>query len=128
MNSDLIAWVSGGIVGAVFVYAGVSKLAIGPDWKVQAGDLEVPRVVVSFVPWLEIAVGLLLIGRVISGVANVAALVMLVSFTALIVGQLLRGKRPPCACFGRRSTRPIGWSDVTRNMVLITMILIAVFV
>ena len=128
MNSEIIVWIFSALVGAVFVYAGVSKLAIGPDWKVQAGDLEVPRVVVPFVPWLEIAVGLLLIGRVISGVANVAALVMLVSFTAVIVGQLLRGKRPPCACFGRRSTRPIGWSDVTRNMVLITLILVAVFV
>lgn len=128
MNSELIAWVSSGIVGAVFVFAGVSKLAIGPEWKVQASDLGVPRIVIPFIPWLEIAIGLGLIGRVISGVVNVAALVMLVSFTAIIVGQLLRGKRPPCACFGRRSTRPIGWSDVTRNMVLITLILVAVFV
>lgn len=128
MNSELIAWISSGIVGAVFVFAGVSKLAIGPNWKVQAGVLGVPRVVVPCVPWLEIAVGLGLIGRVISGVVNIAALVMLVSFTAIIVRQLLRGKRPPCACFGRGSTRPIGWSNVVRNMVLIILILVAVFV
>ncbi len=128
MNSEFTVWVSSGIVGAVFVFAGASKLAIGPEWKVQAGGLEVPLVVVSLVPWLEITVGLLLIGRLMSGVVNVVALVMLVSFTAIIVRQLLRGKRPPCACFGRRSTRPIGWSDLTRNMVLITLILVAMFV
>lgn len=128
MNSEIIVWICSAIVGAVFVFAGVTKWAIGPEWLMQARDLGVPRIVVKIVPWLEIAVGLGLIGRVFSGVVNIAALIMLVTFTALIIGQLLRGRRPPCACFGRRSTRPIGWSNVTRNMVLIALILVAVFV
>ena len=128
MNSEIIVWLCSGIVGAVFVFAGVSKLAIGPDWPVQARNLGAPRIVIPIVPWFEIAIGLGLIGRVVSGVVNVAALLMLMFFTAIIVGQLLRGRKPPCACFGRRSTRPIGWSNVTRNMVLIALILVAVFV
>lgn len=128
MNSEVIAWICSAIVGAVFVFAGVSKLAIGQDWLAQARDLGVPRIVAKVVPWLEIVVGLGLIGRVFSGVANVAAVILLVLFSALIVGQLLRGRRPPCACFGRRSTRPIGWSNVTRNFVLIALILVAAMV
>ncbi|MEK7296219.1 MAG: MauE/DoxX family redox-associated membrane protein [Actinomycetota bacterium] len=131
MSTELVAWMCSGSVGAVFVFAGVSKLAIGREWNVQAHDLGTPRFVVPlvrFIPWLEIAVGLGLIARVFSGVINIAALVMLVSFTVLIAGQLLRGRRPPCACFGRRSAQPIGWSNITRNLVLIALILVATFV
>jgi hypothetical protein len=128
MNSEIIVWFCSALVGAVFVFAGVSKLAIGAEWQVQARNLGVPRIVIPIVPWFEIAVGLGLIGRFISGVVNVAALLMLMFFTAIIVGQLLRGRRPPCACFGRRSTRPIGWSNVTRNITLIALILVVLFV
>jgi len=128
MNTELIAWLCSGSVGAVFVFAGVSKLALGPDWLMHARNLGAPRIVVPVIPWLEIAIGLGLIARVFSGVMNIAALVMLVTFTVLIGAQLLQGRRPPCACFGRRSTHPIGWSNVTRNMVLIALILVAAFV
>lgn len=125
MNSELTVWICSALVGAVFVFAGVSKLAIGPDWLGQANALGVPRIVAQIVPWLEIVIGLGLIGRVFSGVVNVVALTMLMLFTALIVGQLLRGRRPPCACFGRRTSRPVGWSNVTRNFLLIALILVA---
>ncbi len=125
MNAEVIAWICSAFVGAVFVFAGVSKLAIGQDWLAQARDLGVPRIVAQIVPWLEIVIGLGLIGRVFSGVVNVVALTMLMLFTAIIVGQLLRGRRPPCACFGRRSTRPIGWSNVTRNLVLVALVFVA---
>ncbi|MHB1128969.1 MAG: MauE/DoxX family redox-associated membrane protein [Ilumatobacteraceae bacterium] len=131
MTTELIAWLCSGSVGAVFVFAGVTKIALGPDWQVQARNLGVPQITVRFVrlvPWLEIVIGLGLIARVFSGVINTVALIMLMSFTALIVGQLMHGRRPPCACFGRRSTRPIGWSNVIRNMVLATLILVATFV
>ena len=131
MSAELIAWLCSGIVGAVFVFAGVSKLALGPSWLAQAGDLGVPRTALSFVrciPWLEIVIGLGLIARIFNATMNIAALVMLAGFTALIVRQLLRGRRPPCACFGRRSTRPIGWLNVTQNVVLIALILVAAFV
>lgn len=125
MNSESIAWISSAIVGAVFVFAGASKLAIGREWLAQARDLGAPRIAAQIVPWVEIVLGLGLIGRVVSGVVNIAAVILLVLFSAIIIGQLLRGRRPPCACFGRRSSRPIGWSNVTRNLVLIALIVVA---
>lgn len=131
MSTELIAWLCSGSVGAVFVFAGVSKLALGPSWLVQARDLGTPRIAIPFVrfiPWLEVAIGLGLIGRIFGGVMIVAALVMLGAFTALIGRQLLHGRRPPCACFGRRSSRPIGWSNVAQNLVLIGLIVVAVLV
>lgn len=131
MTTELVAWFCQGTVGAVFVFAGVAKFALGPDWPVQARNLGAPRIMIPFVrfiPWLEIAIGLGLIARLFSIVVNIAALILLVTFTVLVVGQLRRGRRPMCACFGRRSAQPIGWSNVTRNMVLIALILIAMFV
>lgn len=131
MSAELIAWLCSGIVGAVFVFAGASKFSLGRSWLVQARDLGAPRIAIPFVrfiPWLEIAIGLGLIGRVFEAIMDISAIAMLVGFTTLIVRQLLHGRRPPCACFGRRSTRPIGWSNVTQNLVLIALILVAAMV
>lgn len=131
MNTELVAWIGSGSVGAVFVFAGASKFSLGPIWNEQARNLGVPRIaipLVRFVPWLEIAIGLGLIARVVSGAVIIAALVLLVAFTTLIVWQLLHSRRPPCACFGRRSARPIGWSNVTRNLALIAVLLLVAFV
>lgn len=128
MSAELFAWICSGIVGAVFVFAGASKLVIGREWNVQAHDLGAPRVVVPLVPWLEITIGVGLVARIFSGVVNIGALVMLVAFTLLIGRELVHGRRPPCACFGRRSAQPIGWSNITRNLVLIALILVATFV
>ena len=128
MNTELIAWLCSGAVGAVFVFAGVSKLALGPSWLVQARDLGVPRTaipLVRFIPWLEIAIGLGLIAEIFEAIMIIVAIAMLIGFTTLIVRQLLQGHRPPCACFGRRSIRPIGWSNVTRNLVLIGLLVAA---
>ena len=48
-----------------------------------------------------------------------AAIVVLVAFTALIVARLAAGQRPPCACYGAWSSRPIGPGHVARNVAMI---------
>lgn len=128
MNSQTISWLCSGFVGAVFVFAAVAKFFMGSNWLLQARDLGVPRVAMVFVPWIEFVVGVALLGRVAPGYSGAAAAMLLVAFTALIVSKLLRGQHPQCACFGRRSTKPIGWSNVTRNFVLIALIVVAKFV
>ncbi len=125
MNSQDISWLCAGIVGAVFVFAAVAKFFMGSNWLLQARDLGVPRVLMGFVPWVEFAVGLALLGRVVPMLAYLAAALLLVAFTVLIVSKLQRGQHPQCACFGRRSSKPIGWSNVTRNLVLIALIVVA---
>ena len=49
----------------------------------------------------------------------VAAVALLVAFTVVVVRRLLDGSRPPCACFGSRSNRPLSGRDVVRNVVLL---------
>jgi hypothetical protein len=49
------------------------------------------------------------------------ALALLAMFTTLITVRLAQGKRPPCACFGSLSARPLGWRHVLRNGVLMAL-------
>ena len=50
--------------------------------------------------------------------AALAALALLILFTAAVSYNLARGRKPACNCFGEISSRPIGPSTVVRNLVL----------
>ena len=55
-----------------------------------------------------------------------AAAVMLVAFTGLLGMHLRRDNRPPCACFGGASQRPIGARDIARNIFLLALVFVAI--
>jgi uncharacterized membrane protein YphA (DoxX/SURF4 family) len=113
------------VVGAVLLYAGVRKLGDRSSFDAGASSLGVPSSVAVFVPWVEVVLGAALILDVIDVVARFGALALLLSFTVVIVSNLLRGNRPACACFGARATSPISWWTVARNGVLIALIVAA---
>jgi uncharacterized membrane protein YphA (DoxX/SURF4 family) len=113
------------VVGAVLLYAGVRKLGDRSSFDAGASSLGVPSSVAVFVPWVEVVLGAALILDVIDVVARFGALALLLSFTVVIVSNLLRGNRPACACFGARATTPISWWTVARNGVLIALIVAA---
>jgi hypothetical protein len=50
---------------------------------------------------------------------------LLVAFTALLAWHLRADERPPCACFGGSSQRPIGARDIVRNFVLLVLVVVA---
>ena len=124
---DIVALVASIIVGVAFVVAGGSKIAAGESWPVQARGLGAPTWTIPIVPWAEIAVGALLIAQAVEPWPAVAALVMLVALTALIVNSLAHGRHPPCACFGAWSAKPIGPAHLARNAVLIALTVVALF-
>lgn len=113
------------IVGIAFLVAGASKIAAGPAWGSQARSLGAPAFVVPFVPWVELVIGALLVTQVARSLAAVAALVLLAVFTALIAYRLAQGERPPCACFGAWSAKPIGPSNIVRNLALMALAALA---
>jgi uncharacterized membrane protein YphA (DoxX/SURF4 family) len=114
-------------LGAAFVVAGASKLAAGPAWPSQARGLGAPAWTIPIVPWLELALGALLVVRLVPVVAAGAAAALLVAFTVLIGVRLREGVRPPCACFGAWSAEPIGWKHVARNLALLVLAALAAF-
>jgi hypothetical protein len=77
------------------------------------------------VPWVELALGALLVAGVARPAVALAAAAMLSAFTVVLVVRLAEGRRVPCACFGARSTKPIGIGSVLRNLVLIAVALVA---
>ena len=123
---DVVAIVASVALGLVFVAAGVLKLVEGPAWLKQAADMEVSRSVAVVVPYVEIVVGVLLVAQLFRPWPAVVAVGMLVVFTVVIVRRIRDGSRPPCACFGSKSKRPLGAYHVVRNLAFLALALIAV--
>lgn len=115
------------VVAAVFVYAGVAKIATFNNWTFQARALGAPDPAVVLVPTAEITLGVMLVGGWWFTQTVIAGILLLTAFTVLLMVRLRDEERLPCSCFGAISQRPISWLDVLRNLALISLLLFAVF-
>ncbi len=113
------------ITGLVFLVAAITKLAAPAAWRAQASDLGVPSTVSSMVPYVEAVLGALLLVQFQRHVVAWCAVGVLAAFTVLLVVRLAQGRRPPCACFGSLTPKPIGAASVARNMVFIAVAVVA---
>lgn len=118
---NALAVVAGIAVGLAFVVAGASKLAAGRGWN----QLRVPASVAAPVPFVELAVGALLVVQLWRPWPASVAVALLVAFTVLLLVHLRAGSHPPCACFGAWSAKPLGWGHVARNATLLALALVA---
>jgi uncharacterized membrane protein YphA (DoxX/SURF4 family) len=121
----VIAAIAAVAVGLALVVAGAAKLSNVAAWRTQVAQLDVPAALAMPVPFAEVALGALLIAQLWRPVAAVAAVGLFTAFTALLVWHLRRGHRPPCACFGSWTSKPIGWHLVARNVALIALAFVA---
>jgi len=114
------------VVGASFVYAGVSKLLMGQEWPRAALRLGVPKWLALLVAVFEVVIGLgVVVGDGLRTGFIVAAGALLIAFTALLLWHLRSDSPPPCACFGAGTQRPIGVRDVVRNVMLFVLVVAA---
>jgi uncharacterized membrane protein YphA (DoxX/SURF4 family) len=113
--------VASALLGAVFVIAGVTKVAAPQQWRAQSGELGVPVFMSTVLPYTELLVGALLVAQVARRPVAAVAGAMLLAFTALLVMRLSQGRRPPCACFGALTSQPIGWGHVVRNAAFLAL-------
>ena len=120
-----IAAIAAVVVGAAFVVAGASKLAARDSWPEQARGLGAPAWTIPIVPWFELVVGALLVVQVARTVVALLAIGLLMVFTVMIAANLRQGRRPPCACFGAWSAKPIGGGHIARNLALIAVAVVA---
>jgi len=116
------------VVAAVLLLAGVLKLARPAEWRAQASGLGVPAVVANVVPFVEIGLGAALVVQWQRHLLAWAAAALFGAFSVLLVVRLAQGKRPPCACFGALSSRPIGAAHLARNAVFIAVAVLAAIV
>ena len=122
---DLVAVVAAVIVGAVLLFAGVTKLVDRPAWLVDARTLGVPAPLAALVPFVECAIGIGLFAGFARPVFALTAAALIGAMTVVLVKKLTQENPPSCACFGRFSRKPIRVSDVSRNVAFITLALVA---
>jgi hypothetical protein len=122
----MVSDIAGIILGVLMCFAGGTKIALGSRWPIDARAMRAPQLVTPVLPWVEIVIGSLLVSRVQTTVIGLAALVLLCSFSILILANLRAGYRPVCACFGNFRPRPLGWRHLFRNGVLATLAVISI--
>ena len=112
-------------VGVVIAVAGAMKLVNRAQWQQDARAQHLWPAVTHGLPIAELVIGALLIGLTPSAqVLGIATLLLLI-FTAFLVGQIATKSQVPCACFGSRSRRPPSGRDVLRNLALMMLLFIS---
>lgn len=121
----LTVWVARAVLAAVFAWAAFSKAIDRPGTVLAAVDLGVARraagPVALALPLLEALAAALTLVPATSEVGALLALVLLTAFSVAIAVALRAGRRPPCHCFGARSSRPIGADSLVRNAALMLL-------
>ena len=130
MTPNILALVARLVLAAVFVTAGLAKLADPPGTGEAALGFGVPEALVPYLarllPLAELVVAGLLLPGVTAVSGAVAALVLLAAFSAAIAGSLAGGRAPQCHCFGQLHSAPIGPKTLVRNGVLAALAIVAV--
>jgi uncharacterized membrane protein YphA (DoxX/SURF4 family) len=123
---DAVAVIASALLGVVFLASGAAKIAARDGWPAQAREMGAPTAVVPVLPWVEIVLGAVLVSQIAARLAGLVSVLLLLAFTALIVVRLREGRRPPCACFGAWSAKPLGWGHVVRNALLLGLAVLVV--
>ena len=115
------------LVGAVFVYAGVVKIAEPLDFAESIRNYQLVGQALSFLaalilPWLEVLCGAFLIAGIWRRAAALLVSLMLGFFILLTLITIFRGLNVDCGCFGALS-RTAGWPLVLEDAVMLFMTL-----
>jgi peroxiredoxin/uncharacterized membrane protein YphA (DoxX/SURF4 family) len=110
------------LLAAVFVVAGVAKLADRSGTQRALADFDVPpRLAGSLLlllPAAELAAATALVFPTTARWGAAGSLVLLALFVVALTRVLRRGEAPDCHCFGQVHSKPASWVTVARNCVL----------
>jgi uncharacterized membrane protein YphA (DoxX/SURF4 family)/peroxiredoxin len=120
MNDALV--VARLFLAAVFLIAGVAKLADRSGTRQALADFDVPSRFASplafLLPAAELVVAMALVFPTTARWGAIGALVLLALFVAGLTRALRRGEAPDCHCFGQLHSKPASWMTVARNLAL----------
>lgn len=109
-------------LAAVFIVAGIAKLADRPGTRRALTDFSVPHRLAGplrfLLPAAELSTAIALVFRTTARWGAAGSLVLLALFVAGLTGALRRGEAPDCHCFGQLHSEPVSWTTVVRNLVL----------
>jgi hypothetical protein len=118
------------VVAAAFVVAAIQKLRALRAMRAQLEGFGVPGPLVgasvAALPAAELVIAAAMIAVPHSSVPAFAAAGLLAVFTGAVIGNLSRGRRPPCPCFGAATSgAPISARTVVRNGWLLALAVVA---
>ena len=109
-------------LGAMFAAAATAKARDLAATRASAVALGVPERVAPAAALAlvatEAAVAVSLVITPFAPFGAAAAVALLGTFSVVVAANLRAGRRPPCNCFGQRSSSPIGRATLIRNGVL----------
>jgi uncharacterized membrane protein YphA (DoxX/SURF4 family) len=113
-------------VGGVFLASAVTKMLDREGTAVSMGRYPfLPsgfgRFIAYTFPYLEMAIGVMLVLGLFTRYAAVASVGMYVLFTGLITYDLTRGQSQSCHCFGRLSAEKLTPVALVRNILLLAL-------
>lgn len=113
----------------IFGFAAATKIMDRNQFQSTVRAFGVPHRLVPALGWTvpvcELLTALLLLFPRTAKWGAGGAAVLLGTFTLAIVANLVRGNRPACSCFGRRSRQPLRWQLAGRNVFLLAIALVA---
>jgi uncharacterized membrane protein YphA (DoxX/SURF4 family) len=119
---DLVLLIARLLLAAVFLVAGLAKLADLAGSRQALRDFGIPTVFASPLGTLltlaELTVAVALIPAATAWWGELGALILLLVFVVGIGYNLARGRTPDCHCFGQLHSAPAGWPTLVRNAVL----------
>lgn len=122
--TSMVAIATRVILFGTFALSAVAKLLAFATTKDSFRELGVPEKLLALTLWsvivLELLIAVLLVvSESFVRLTAIFALVLLITFTMVMIGNLMVGRRPTCACFGTLGPSRIGKGSVMRNLALI---------
>ena len=107
------------VLGAIFVYAAYIKLR--DPWQLfamsidsyQVLPLSMAETAARVIPWIELAIGLMLIAGIWLRISGTIVSLMLLTFFTLMVRAYSKGMQINCGCFGPGEA--ISWKTLLRD-------------
>jgi len=111
-------------IGCMFLYSSLPKIRQPYDFLSSVYSYEIlgPKLgmfVAITLPWLEVLVGICLIGDIFVVGAMLASTAMAAMFTFVLASALYNGLQITCGCFGASSTEIIGYSTLIRACIIL---------
>ena len=106
-------------LGCLFLYSGLPKIRQPYDFLSSVYNYELvgPKfgiLVAMVLPWLELLVGICLVGGIFVSGALLVSMVMGAMFAFAIASALYRGLNISCGCFSTSSAEQIGYTTLMR--------------
>ena len=127
---DLFLYVVRIGIGCMFIYSSLPKIRQSYDFlsSVYSYELAGPKLgmfVAMTLPFLELIVGVCLIGGIFISGALLASIVMAAMFSYVLGSALYKGLEITCGCFGTGSTEIVTSSTFIRAVIILVLSLAA---